>query len=1807
MKFNNENFESWILHILSEVEGDRYLFYDFEEPLLDAIVHKYTTSKSVSFLPNDYYFFYFKESKNYYSPEFGQICEVGYSDLVTARSEGKRFIVLVPRVSNGINDLPSDSSKGTSLIIDKSSVQFGKYISQNIFDNYKSTNQVSWQLHNILCKNFPNEVFNYFFKDNINNLSDALSFYGVLSEDLKLFNYLIDVKKCEYYVKFIDKIKDFLSSNSISDLKKLLDAADVNNVDDVIAAFWSEQFDLASDLGNNIELVFFRNTEKYRSLINVEEWIKAFESIEQKEADIGFSDGAILTYDGKSESDLYNIICNSSFNSIKAAKNGIYIPDLENANFETSGLKVFISPAQTVEWTLNEIVQSEKSEEVILNSSDCNLYNVRAIKDEKAKEIDLALYSSLDFNSEINDFAIRLTNSIGEIVLLKSSKFSNDDCENFLLDLNDRMSQEEIFSEKTDFFESSTIISSSKFKFAKRKNKLEKNSSISIDFRFLSDNSRLKFIGYKDEENSEFRYNYKSSTDLSISDGKSVNFKDRKYSLNDISNGELIFVIETSVGNRLIVVEIETEKDDLKDIMVSNSFLRLKALNDSDNRNRRIRISQREQLPNSVHHYYFEDLAVENMTYLPTLFVDLNDSSRCLTIENCPVVGKRDVQINRLEFRPLKLDYETFLSTNVLFLNYIDNRTHIVNQLKNSLVNNSYDQIDFSNLPIGLIDLVEKQLQLFQLLMTEAPDLVSLIDMFFISSISDNLVTDDPVAMFYSPVHPVYLHQLIRKSELMNNTRYGIGSKLNSVCQIIQLNVLNNWVIRSKKSHKEIIFSKVETDSLLFTGFVNRSSNQNRKILNEFLLKIKVKSSDSFGFLSYRQIQSALSKGFDYLSQKPEFNICIKGDIPDQYTNRAVLNWVEQTTEILMSYYENYNFTVNVYDQRPIETDPFPADNEVAYYRNDLGLNINWFSSNIDNYDITILTSQISNTSDLIQKDSALITNNYLYGSLVNYELFSFNSDSLFSDILPENSRRADLFSGVFNVMNSYFLGILTPNRQIQFNLQNAKFQNTQLLAISSQISSSKVLQQVNQGKSLWEFNIADFSYQDSNRGDYYLLAEENTDYLNRFKKLVEEINSEMSGSYFDQFLSYSKSINLFQLKYLLSNSNFLKEFIACVTARKLIDCVIDTKNSLIIPYDLFQPILHKIKREIDEHYQTEGTQYPDFILIEFGVDNSGNRTIDFRLVEIKYRSHIMSEKELNQILYDQTNRIKNVFANLNEFRHSYSENNMWSHTLTLLLSEMFSYYHDNFDTLNLNSASLFSDVINFNYEFRLNDSLIIAIDNSHSISSGEISNGIFFKIPAVLIHEVFDCSSDLNNSFKLFFSSVPRSHFAEKGEMALLRVEEKLGIYQRLDDSEVVGLGGQNDINTSSVERNEDSKKTLTIEESPEDEKKEEVNTDQTNDTPIITKPRIVLGTNVSNRKDVVFDPITMDPKKLANQHLLVVGKSGAGKSQTTSSVLYDLSKQEIPFMILDFQGEYISNGLTNSRDESFADATKAMILDPSYGMDINPLELSLDGNTGNRIGFMNNIYQVSSILKQIFGLGPIQESLLKDAIKQAYQEKRFSVEDRSTWNNKPPQFQDIWSILQLMKQNGEKLINLKYRIEPLFENNIFVSGEGSVSINDILSKNSIIDLSKLPTLELMKTVARFVLQAVYNRMLAHGPSKSIKLYIVIDEAHKLSFDQTLTDLIREARKYGVGFILASQSVRDFETVVFENMGTKIALQLEGEDAKFMADNFGATNKSTKDAVLSMLPFQKPLRALIRNNHYEPFVQVDIIPFYEK
>ncbi len=69
----------------------------------------------------------------------------------------------------------------------------------------------------------------------------------------------------------------------------------------------------------------------------------------------------------------------------------------------------------------------------------------------------------------------------------------------------------------------------------------------------------------------------------------------------------------------------------------------------------------------------------------------------------------------------------------------------------------------------------------------------------------------------------------------------------------------------------------------------------------------------------------------------------------------------------------------------------------------------------------------------------------------------------------------------------------------------------------------------------------------------------------------------------------------------------------------------------------------------------------------------------------------------------------------------------------------------------------------------------------------------------------------------------------------------------------------------------------------------------------------------------------------------------------------------------------------------------------------------------------------------------------------------------------------------------------------------------------------------------------------------------------------------------------------------------MFDMVGTKVALQLEGRDAEIMSENLGVLAKYDRDIARGLLLAQPPHRALLRNNHYEPYAQVDVTPFFEK
>jgi hypothetical protein len=260
------------------------------------------------------------------------------------------------------------------------------------------------------------------------------------------------------------------------------------------------------------------------------------------------------------------------------------------------------------------------------------------------------------------------------------------------------------------------------------------------------------------------------------------------------------------------------------------------------------------------------------------------------------------------------------------------------------------------------------------------------------------------------------------------------------------------------------------------------------------------------------------------------------------------------------------------------------------------------------------------------------------------------------------------------------------------------------------------------------------------------------------------------------------------------------------------------------------------------------------------------------------------------------------------------------------------------------------------------------------------------------------------------------------------------------------------------------------------------------------------------------------------------------------------------------------MSGKLTNATNTTFLDCTHAKVLDAADGINVNPLEVPIDPHTGKKQTYVKVVYQVANSLARIFGLGDIQHAILRDAISQAFVAAGFSPNNKETWQSAAPGFTSVWTILKHMEEQiGGNVRNLNLRIQPLFETGVFLENPDPRGFEAILRETHVLRLSNLATPELMVAVSRFVLQKIYADMLAKGPTHAMRVFAVVDEAHKLSYEETLTELIREARKYGVGILLASQSVKDFDRVVFDMVGTKIALQLEGDDAKVMRRILGS------------------------------------------
>ena len=82
-------------------------------------------------------------------------------------------------------------------------------------------------------------------------------------------------------------------------------------------------------------------------------------------------------------------------------------------------------------------------------------------------------------------------------------------------------------------------------------------------------------------------------------------------------------------------------------------------------------------------------------------------------------------------------------------------------------------------------------------------------------------------------------------------------------------------------------------------------------------------------------------------------------------------------------------------------------------------------------------------------------------------------------------------------------------------------------------------------------------------------------------------------------------------------------------------------------------------------------------------------------------------------------------------------------------------------------------------------------------------------------------------------------------------------------------------------------------------------------------------------------------------------------------------------------------------------------------------------------------------------------------------------------------------------------------------------------------------------------KVTLEILLWHLFFYLKSHGQEK-LRIYCVLDEAHHLSFREggPIDLLLREARKFGLGIIFASQQPEDFSEVAFSNSASKLVFQ---------------------------------------------------------
>ncbi|MFJ2300056.1 helicase HerA domain-containing protein [Oerskovia paurometabola] len=276
---------------------------------------------------------------------------------------------------------------------------------------------------------------------------------------------------------------------------------------------------------------------------------------------------------------------------------------------------------------------------------------------------------------------------------------------------------------------------------------------------------------------------------------------------------------------------------------------------------------------------------------------------------------------------------------------------------------------------------------------------------------------------------------------------------------------------------------------------------------------------------------------------------------------------------------------------------------------------------------------------------------------------------------------------------------------------------------------------------------------------------------------------------------------------------------------------------------------------------------------------------------------------------------------------------------------------------------------------------------------------------------------------------------------------------------------------------------------------------------------------------------PVTWTVSTKGSPHAFILGIPGQGKSVSTRKVIRDFELSGLPSMVFDFHG-----------DMAAEPPAGALVLNAAEGLPFNPFEP--DVSAGRPIN--TTAWEIAEILAHVAGLGDIQRNHVYKALQQAYGARGWTALNQGDGT---PTMAEFVSALENVEATAAGK-NAAARLQPFTDFGLFAD-DTNERFEILTSERNgwVIDVSQLME-EVQRVAASFILRRVYREMFRWGQDGTMKLAVVLDEAHRMAKDVTLPKIMKEGRKYGAGVIVASQNVDDFHKDVLGNAGTKIVFR---------------------------------------------------------